>query len=121
MGYVLIRGKKAPILGRVCMDQFMVDVSHIPDVEVLDLVTLIGKDGDEEITLEDLGELSGRFNFFPYTIFFMDSGDRKNSSASSNIEAPAEYLLHIDTLRLFSLSLFPDASPQPFAFSRFGM
>ena len=63
VGYVLIRGKKAPILGRVCMDQFMVDVSHIPDVEVQDLVTLIGKDGDEEITLEDLGELSGRFNY----------------------------------------------------------
>ena len=62
-GYVLIRGKKAPILGRVCMDQFMVDISDIPDVAVMDLVTLIGKDGDEEITLEDLGDLSGRFNY----------------------------------------------------------
>ena len=63
VGYVLIRGKKAPILGRVCMDQFMVDVSDISDVEVMDLVTLIGKDHDNEITLEDLGELSGRFNY----------------------------------------------------------
>ena len=63
VGYVLIRGKKAPILGRVCMDQFMVDVSDISDVEVMDLVTLIGKDHDKEITLEDLGELSGRFNY----------------------------------------------------------
>ena len=63
VGYVLIRGKKAPILGRVCMDQFMVDVSDISDVEVMDLVTLIGKDYDQEITLEDLGELSGRFNY----------------------------------------------------------
>lgn len=63
VGYVLIRGKKAPILGRVCMDQFMVDVSDISDVEVMDLVTLIGKDHDQEITLEDLGELSGRFNY----------------------------------------------------------
>ncbi len=62
-GYVLIRGKKAPILGRVCMDQFMVDVTDIPGVEVLDLVTLIGKDQTEEITLEDLGALSGRFNY----------------------------------------------------------
>jgi alanine racemase len=45
------------------MDQFMVDVSDISDVEVMDLVTLIGKDHDQEITLEDLGELSGRFNY----------------------------------------------------------
>ena len=63
VGYVLIRGKKAPILGRVCMDQFMVDVTDIPDVKVLDKVTLIGKDKDNEITLEELGALSGRFNY----------------------------------------------------------
>lgn len=62
-GYVLIRGKRAPILGRVCMDQFMVDVSHIPDAVQGDEVTLIGKDGDEEITMEQLGDLSGRFNY----------------------------------------------------------
>ena len=62
-GFVLIRGKKAPILGRVCMDQFMVDVTDIADVSVLDLVTLVGKDGEEEITLEMLGDLSGRFNY----------------------------------------------------------
>ncbi len=62
-GYVLIRGKKAPILGRVCMDQFMVDVSDIEGVSVLDQVVLVGKDGKEEITLEELGELSGRFNY----------------------------------------------------------
>lgn len=62
-GYVLICGMKAPILGRVCMDQFMVDVSHIPDVSVGDPVTLIGSDGDECITVEELGELSGRFNY----------------------------------------------------------
>lgn len=62
-GYVLIRGKRAPILGRVCMDQFMVDVSHIPDVVENDLVTLIGYDGEEHISAELLGELSGRFNY----------------------------------------------------------
>ena len=62
-GYVLIRGRRAPILGRVCMDQFMVDVSHIPGVEFLDPVTLIGRDGDEEITVEELAQLSGRFNY----------------------------------------------------------
>lgn len=63
IGYVLIKGRKAPILGRVCMDQFMVDVSHIPDVEPGDEVTLIGKDKEEEITMEMLGDLSGRFNY----------------------------------------------------------
>jgi len=58
-GFVMIRGKKAPILGRVCMDQFMVDVSEIKDCENGDEVTLIG-DG---ITAELLGDLSGRFNY----------------------------------------------------------
>lgn len=62
-GYVLIHGRKAPILGRVCMDQFMVDVSHIPETEMGSPVTLIGKDGGECITVEMLGELSGRFNY----------------------------------------------------------
>ncbi len=62
-GYVLIRGKKAPILGRICMDQFMVDVTEIPDVKLLDPVTLLGRDGKEQISMEDLGSLSGRFNY----------------------------------------------------------
>ena len=56
-GWVLIHGQKAPILGRVCMDQFMVDVTDIPDVKIGDAVTLLGKDGDETITMEQLGEL----------------------------------------------------------------
>lgn len=62
-GYVLIRGKKAPILGRVCMDQFMVSVEDIPDAQEGDEVTLIGADGAEQITMEELGGLSGRFNY----------------------------------------------------------
>lgn len=62
-GYVLIRGKRAQILGRVCMDQLMVNVSDIPGVSEGDEVTLIGSDGGEEITMEKLGELSGRFNY----------------------------------------------------------
>lgn len=62
-GHVLIHGKKAPILGRVCMDQFMVDVTGIPEAAQGDEVTLIGSDGEESITMEDLGELSGRFNY----------------------------------------------------------
>lgn len=62
-GYVLIRGKRAPILGRVCMDQFMVDVTDIPEARENDRVVLLGRDGDEAITAEQLGELSGRFNY----------------------------------------------------------
>ncbi len=62
-GYVLIRGKKAPILGRVCMDQFMVDVTDIPEVSYRDTVTLVGRDGEEEVSVEDLSRLSGRFNY----------------------------------------------------------
>lgn len=62
-GYVLIRGQKAPIVGRVCMDQFMVDVTRISNVKENDRVTLIGTDGSEQITVELLGELSGRSNY----------------------------------------------------------
>lgn len=62
-GDVLIHGKRAPIRGRVCMDQFMVDVTDIPDVKCGDKVVLIGNDGDEQITMEEVGERSGRFNY----------------------------------------------------------
>ena len=62
-GYVLIRGQRAYICGRVCMDQFMVDVTDIDGVKEGDKVTLLGKDGDEIITMETLGDLSGRFNY----------------------------------------------------------
>lgn len=62
-GYVLIHGKKAPILGRICMDQFMVDADGIPEAAEGDEVTLIGTDGALTITMEELGDLSGRFNY----------------------------------------------------------
>lgn len=62
-GWVLIHGQKAPILGRVCMDQFMVDVTDIPDTKSGDEVTLIGRDRNEVITAEEFGELSGRFSY----------------------------------------------------------
>ena len=62
-GYVLIFGKKAPILGRVCMDQFMVDVTGIPGVKEETPVTLIGSDQGEEITVEELAELCGGFHY----------------------------------------------------------
>lgn len=62
-GFVLIHGKRAPVTGRVCMDQFMVDVTKIPEAAEGDKVTLIGRNGQEQITMEELGELSGRFNY----------------------------------------------------------
>ena len=62
-GSVLIHGRRAPILGRVCMDQFMVDVTEIPEAKELDEATLLGKDGEDCIAMEELGDLSGRFNY----------------------------------------------------------
>ncbi len=62
-GEVLIHGKRAKILGRVCMDQFMVDVTDIPGVQFLDQVTLVGRDGEEMISVEELSALSGRFHY----------------------------------------------------------
>ncbi len=62
-GWVLIHGKRAPILGRICMDQFMVDVTDIPEAQPGDKVILIGKDGKEEISIEGFGDLSGRFSY----------------------------------------------------------
>ena len=61
--YVLIRGKKAPILGRICMDQMMVDVTDIPGVSLDDRVTLVGTDGEETITMEAIAAAADSFNY----------------------------------------------------------
>lgn len=62
-GEVLIEGRRARILGRVCMDQFMVDVSSIPGVEEEEEVTLIGRQGKEQITVEELAKACGGFHY----------------------------------------------------------
>lgn len=62
-GFVLIRGKRTRILGRICMDQFMVDVTDIPEAKEDDEVTLIGRDGEEEITVEEMAACSGGFHY----------------------------------------------------------
>lgn len=62
-GQVLLHGRRAPILGRVCMDQIMVDVSHIPEVREWDTATVIGKDGQEEITADEIAALSGTIGY----------------------------------------------------------
>ena len=62
-GKVLINGCFAPILGRVCMDLCMVDITDIPNVKVEDTVVILGSDGDKNITAEEIGEISGSFNY----------------------------------------------------------
>ncbi len=62
-GRVLVRGKSAPILGRVCMDQFMIDISGIPDSVPGDVVTIFGRDGEEQISVEEIAGLSHSFNY----------------------------------------------------------
>ena len=62
-GYVLIQGERAPIIGRICMDQMMVDVSNIKALKIGEVVTLIGKDKEQCISVEELSKLSGRFHY----------------------------------------------------------
>ena len=61
--YVLIHGNKAPILGRICMDQMMVDVTDIPDVNPGDKVTLVGQNGNERISMEQIAAAADSFNY----------------------------------------------------------
>lgn len=62
-GSVLIHGQKAPVLGRVCMDQFMVDVTEISDVKEGTIATLFGRDGDAFLPVEEVAELAGSFQY----------------------------------------------------------
>ena len=61
--YVLIRGKKAPILGRICMDQMMVDVTEIPEAQQNDPVVLVGRSGEARITVEEIAAQGDSFNY----------------------------------------------------------
>ena len=61
--YVLIRGKKAPILGRICMDQMMVDVTEIPEAQQNDVVVLVGRSGEARITVEEIAAQGDSFNY----------------------------------------------------------
>lgn len=62
-GSVLIRGKRAPIIGRVCMDQFVVDASDIPEVQQDDAVVLVGQQGERRIRAEEVAALAGTINY----------------------------------------------------------
>ena len=61
--HVLIHGKKAPIIGRICMDQLMVDATDIPETRLGDRVTLVGTDGEESITMEQISAVADSFNY----------------------------------------------------------
>ena len=62
-GCVLIKGMRAPIVGRVCMDQLMVDVTEVLGVARGDVVTLVGHDGNQYISVEEISALAGTFNY----------------------------------------------------------
>lgn len=62
-GVVLINGKRAPVVGKVCMDQIMVDVTHIDDVKTGDLAVIMGESMGERISAEELGALADSFNY----------------------------------------------------------
>jgi alanine racemase len=64
-GEALIHGRRAPIRGRVCMDQLVLDVTDLPAVDAGEVVTLIGRDGEEEITAQEVAERAGTI---PYEI-----------------------------------------------------
>ena len=63
IAHVLVKGKRSPVRGRVCMNIIMVDVTDIPDVELEDEVVLLGKQGNEEITADHLASLAGTINY----------------------------------------------------------
>ncbi|MCX7959017.1 MAG: alanine racemase, partial [Deltaproteobacteria bacterium] len=61
--YVIVRGKRAQVVGRVCMNITMIDLTDIPDVMVLDDVVLMGRDDNEVISAEDLAQMAGTINY----------------------------------------------------------
>jgi alanine racemase len=62
-GQVLIRGRRVPVIGRVCMDMTMVDVTALPEVRVGDEAVLIGRQGEEEITADEVAEAQGTISY----------------------------------------------------------
>jgi len=62
-GEVLIKGKRAPVVGRVCMDMILVDVSHIPDVKVGDEVVLFGRQDGAQLSVDEIASKMGTINY----------------------------------------------------------
>jgi alanine racemase len=63
MGEVLVRGRRAPIAGTVCMDMMMVDVTDVPGADVGDEVLLIGQQGEQQITADELAGRAGTISY----------------------------------------------------------
>ena len=85
-GTVLVRGHHAPIIGRVCMDQTMIDLTDLPAAQLGDEVVLIGKQGQEELSAEEVGAQIGTNNYEAVTTIsaaayraFMRPGLRRDS------------------------------------------
>jgi alanine racemase len=62
-GHMLVRGMRAPIIGRVCMDLTMIDVGHVPDVRLEDEVVILGSQGNETISADEIAERVGTINY----------------------------------------------------------
>lgn len=62
-GFVLLHGKRVPVIGRICMDQFMIDVTELDEVRPGDIVTLVGRDGDAFLPVEEPAGLAGSFSY----------------------------------------------------------
>jgi len=59
---VLVKGKRCPIIGNICMDQLMVDVSDVEDVNEGDFITLVGKEGNEQVKIDEWSRLANTIN-----------------------------------------------------------
>lgn len=92
LGYVLVNGRRAPVRGRVCMNMTMVDVTHIPGVEVGTVATLLGTDGDERVSAEQLAAWMGTINYevvsriHPSQLRLVVQGEPRYDAAESNCE-----------------------------------
>lgn len=61
--YMLVKGKKAKVVGRVCMDQLMLDVTDIPDIQEGDTVTIVGTDGENTLSFDEMAEIGNTVNY----------------------------------------------------------
>ena len=60
---MIVLGKYAPVVGRVCMDQLMIDVTDIPEAKMGDEVIVVGTDGDKHFTFDDMAAILGTINY----------------------------------------------------------
>lgn len=69
-GIMLLRGRRVPVVGEICMDQTMLDVSEVPEVAPGDVVTIVGQDGDDFLTTEDINRQVGGLLDGPFSVYF---------------------------------------------------